>query len=130
MLDRIRSTARLHSLCHNNVDNVFFNSYKLRIECMLLKEELDSNLAYLEPSIEAIRCAARGNHHLQFINTRARIFERTSHSRLQTHCLNTHFSSRLLVISRGRAPTKREPTRNPLSHPRVWQLSQRGKSHR
>lgn len=38
-------------------------SYKLRIECMLLKEELEPNIAYLEPSVEAVRSAARGMSH-------------------------------------------------------------------
>lgn len=39
----------------------FIHSYKLRIECMLLKEEFTANLSYLEPSINAMLYAGEGN---------------------------------------------------------------------
>lgn len=41
--------------------NRFLHSYKLRIECMLLKEEFNANLSYLEPSINAMLYAGEGN---------------------------------------------------------------------
>jgi len=37
-----------------------FFSYKLQIECMLLKEELTSNLDSLDPLIQIIKTAAKG----------------------------------------------------------------------
>lgn len=36
------------------LDAIFADSYKLRIECMLLKEEFAANMSYLEPSINAM----------------------------------------------------------------------------
>ena len=36
--------------------------YALRIECMLLREEFESAITYLEPSIDVIKSAAQGMH--------------------------------------------------------------------
>lgn len=37
-----------------------FSSYKLRIECMLLKEEFAANMNYLEPSVDSMILAGKG----------------------------------------------------------------------
>lgn len=49
----------------NNYDTkliyINFNfSYKLRIDCMLLKEEFTANMSYLTPSINSMLCAGNG----------------------------------------------------------------------
>lgn len=38
----------------NKIRLVCLASYKLRIECMLLKEEFAANMSYLEPSINSM----------------------------------------------------------------------------
>lgn len=43
----------------------YFNSYKLRIESMLLKEEFSTNVSYLDPCINALIYASEGKHILQ-----------------------------------------------------------------
>ena len=39
-----------------------FNSYRLRVECMLLKAEFEANMSFLEPSIEAMLGAGEGSY--------------------------------------------------------------------
>ena len=41
-------------------DNVYIFSYRLRMESMLLKAEFESNLGFLEPSIESMLAAGQG----------------------------------------------------------------------
>jgi hypothetical protein len=39
---------------------MFYFSFRLRIECMLLKAEFEANLSFLEPSIESMLAAGQG----------------------------------------------------------------------
>ena len=48
---------------HNEFEfniNEFICSFRLRIECMLLKAEFEANLSFLEPSIESMLAAGQG----------------------------------------------------------------------
>lgn len=48
------------------VKMLFVFSYRLRVECMLLKAEFEANMSFLEPSIEAMLTAGEGiNNHNQ-----------------------------------------------------------------
>ena len=42
------------------VKMLFVFSYRLRVECMLLKAEFEANMSFLEPSIEAMLTAGEG----------------------------------------------------------------------
>lgn len=53
--------ARLFAAKLTDILIDFTCSYKLRIECMLLKEEFTANLSYLEPSINAMLYAGEGD---------------------------------------------------------------------
>ena len=50
-----------NNLIHaKNDKNFFVFSYRLRVECMLLKAEFEANMSFLEPSIEAMLTAGEG----------------------------------------------------------------------
>ena len=44
----------------------FFCSYRLRVESMLLKADFESNMGFLDPTIEAILAAGEGQWNPRF----------------------------------------------------------------
>ena len=51
-------------------------SYRLRVECLLLKAEFEANMGFLEPSIEAMLTAGEGKKTLTKI--KMSLFEQLS----------------------------------------------------
>ena len=43
-------------------------SYRLRVECMLLKAEFEANMSFLEPSLESMLTAGEGGFNIFFVS--------------------------------------------------------------